>query len=153
MIVTPDTVNPPPDQPMLARPGGWISRQFPPGPTRRQRQTWGNVWWRVCVSRLPHTDPFFDAERDAGAASVVPVMRFEPFPPAFVTVTGVQHLLFAFPERYLRERQVPGFVLRLKDHPQVRQARLNVIDIVTGSSRLVWNLNRDDYRVFDPKPE
>lgn len=63
------------------------------------------------------------------------------------TEGGGQHLGFFFPERHTTTQEEYMFVPMLKSHPQIFDATLTVIDIVTKSALIVGNFMKDDVRI------
>jgi len=121
----------------------WMGQFFPAkGPTPKQKTHWSNIWWRVLVSMVAPRDEFFDARRDVGAMRIEPVLQKG----ALYLTERRFHLGYFFPERWLTVDEEEEFVNNLVTHPEVAEADLVVIDLITKSQSIVKNFLPDDVR-------
>ncbi len=136
----------------VRRAGDWIFSKFPAKPTDRQLATYKNLWWRVALSHIPPRDERFEFERDFGMPLIPAVLEHRPLRFGLKVDGGGQHLTFVFPERWLTTQEEYSFVSRLTEHPEVKAAKLTVVDLVTKSPLLIGSFIRDDILIIsDPK--
>ncbi len=129
------------------KPGSWIGEHFPKCMTERQMLEWRNIWWRVCVSHIPPRSERFEFERDFGCGKLEAILEHQPLNLKPVC-DGGYHLLLMFPERHLSTQEEYVLVPLLAKHPEIREMKLIIIDIVTKSPLIVGNFLKDDVRII-----
>lgn len=134
----------------VSSPGRWINDLFPSKPTDRQLQDCFNIWWRVCLMHIPPRDQRYEYERDFGMPKLEPILEHRPFKLDTIVKGGGQQLLLIFPERWLTTQEEYMLVPQIKSHPQVKDAKLTIVDIVTKSPLIVGNFLKDDIRIVKP---
>ncbi len=130
----------------ISHPGRWVAELFEmTGPSEEQLKLHKNVWFRVALSWIPPRHERFDYERDMGMPDIEAVMEHLP-----LSMGGTKEnpqTMFVFPERWLTTQEEQQFVPMLKSHPQIRDAKLATIDMVTKSALIVGSLMNQDLRV------
>jgi len=129
------------------KPGSWINDLFPKGPTERQLQDCFNIWWRICLMHIPPRDTRYEFDRDWGMGQIDAVMEHLPIKLDHSVSGGGQQIMFVFPERWMSTQEEYMFVPMLKSHPQIVEAKLTIIDIVTKSPLIIGNFLKDDVRI------
>ena len=137
--------------PTVTQPGRWINDIFPTKMTTEQIKTWNNIWWRVALMHIPPRDSRFDYERDFGMGQIDAVLNKEPLNMSVVTKGGGQHIMFVFPERWLSTQEEQMFPYELKNNPQIKKAKMTVIDLVTKSPLIIGNFIKEDIRIISKK--
>lgn len=128
-------------------PARWVSDLFPDKMTPEQIANCKNIWWRVALTHIPPRDPEFEYLKEWGAGNIEPALYHEPLKLSAETKGGGQHVGFFFPERHITTQEEYVFVPMLKSHPQIVNAKLTIIDIVTKSALIIGNFLKYDVRI------
>ena len=137
----------------VTRPGQWRDELFPKSITKRQVEIWGNIWWRVALMHIPPRDSRFDYDRDFGLGQIEAVLNKEPLNMGVVTKGGGQQIMFVFPERWLSTQEEQIFPVALSENPQIKKAKMTIIDLVTKSPLIIGNFIKEDIRIITKKKE
>jgi hypothetical protein len=100
---------------------------------------------------IPPRHSRFDFERDFGSTHLPNILEGIPFKMHQMTQSGGQHLLLVFPERHLTTQEEYALVPALQKHPQIKDAPLTIIDLVTKSPLIIGNFLADDIRIVREK--
>lgn len=143
----PRTKQPKPEAPKtppirMGSPLDWFIEAFPKEPVESQKRDIPNIWFRVGVMKdIPPTDSRFEYCLDMGMPNIEKILFHEP-----LNLDG--ELTFVFPERHMTVHDEHGFVYMLVKHPQIRAAKMTIVDIVTKSPLLISGFRREDIRIF-----
>lgn len=132
------------------KPGEWLNDIFPRKMTDRQLKDCFNIWWRVALMHIPPRDPRFDFDRDWGMPKIEAVLEHKLLKMDTMVETGGQQIMFVFPERWMTTQEEYFFSSMLKSHPQIRDAKLTIIDIVTKSPLIIGDRIKEDIRIVKP---
>lgn len=97
---------------------------------------------------IPPRDERFEFIREMGTGLIQVILEHKPLDFRVKTNDGGQALQFTFPERWMSTQEEYIFYSKVATHPQIKNAKMTIIDLITKSPLIIGNFLKDDILIF-----